>query len=141
MIFASSSLLGGAVLSLPVEVRGFTFLTKPDSFPEDEKRARLATKSWLGAKRLPVTNFEIQSKMYFLGGMLTGSVNMMRDDFYRDYFFDIVDMMRDQYYVIAVYPRLSFGPGQRYASKGCYIVQVGDGEEPKLEKRSNWVVH
>jgi hypothetical protein len=141
MIFASSSLLGGAVLSLPVEVRGFTFLTKPDSFPEDEKRARLATKSWLGAKRLPVTNFEIQSKMYFLGGMLTGSVNMMRDDFYRDYFFDIVDMMRDQYYVIAVYPRLSFGPGQRYASKGCYIVQLTGGEEPTLEKRSDWVVH
>ena len=141
MIFASSSMLSGAVLSLPVEVRGFTFLTKPDSFAEDEKRARVATTSWLRAKRLPVTNFEIQSKMYLLGGMLTGSVKMMRDDFYRDYFFDIVDMMRDQYYVIAVYPRLSFGPGQRYASKGCYIVQLTGGEEPKLEKRSNWVIH
>ena len=141
MTFASSSLLGGAVLSLPSEVRGFTFLTKPDSFAEDEKRARLATTTWLRAKSLPVTNFEIQSKMYFLGGMLTGSIKMMRDDFYRDYFFDILDMMRDQYYVIAVYPRLSFGPGQRYASKGCYIVQVGEGEEPTLEERSNWVVH
>jgi hypothetical protein len=141
MVFASSSMLGGAVLSLPSEVRGFTFLTKPDSFPEDEVRSRLATTSWLRAKRLPVTNFEIQSKMYFLGGMLTGSIKMMRDDFYRDYFFDILDMMRDQYYVIAVYPRLSFGPGQRYASKGCYIVQLTGGDEPKLEERSNWVVH
>jgi hypothetical protein len=63
---------------------------------------------------------------------------MMRDDFYRDYFFDIADMMRDQYYSIAVYPRLSFGPGQRYASKGCYVVQLS--KDGTLEKVSNWVV-
>jgi len=141
MVFASSGLLGEAVLSLPAGVRGFTFLTKPDSFPEDEVRSRMATESWLQAKKLPITNFEIQAKMYFLGWTLAPMVKMMRDDFYRDYFFDIVDMMRDQYYAIAVYPRLSFGPGQRYASKGCYIVQLTAGEEPTLEKRSNWVVH
>jgi hypothetical protein len=141
MTFASSSLLGGAVLSLPSEVRGFTFLTKPDSFPEDEKRSRMATERWLQAKKLEITNFDIQAKMYVLGWTLAPMVKMMRDDFYRDYFFDIVDMMRDQYYAVAVYPRLSFGPGQRYASKGCYIVQVTGGEEPTLEKRSNWVVH
>jgi hypothetical protein len=50
-------------------------------------------------------------------------------------------MMRDQYYAIAVYPRLSFGPGQRYASKGCYVVQVAGDDEPLLEKRSTWVIH
>jgi len=61
--------------------------------------------------------------------------------FDRDYFFDLIDMMRDQYYAIAVYPRLSFGPGQRYASKGCYVVQLSGGPEPQLEKRSGWVVH
>ena len=141
MVFLSSSMLGEAALSLPEAVRAFTFLTKPDSFPEDEVRSRLATERWLQAKKLPITNFDIQAKMYVLGWTLAPMVKMMRDDFYRDYFFDIVDMMRDQYYAVAVFPRLSFGPGQRYASKGCYIVQVGDGEEPKLEKRSNWVVH
>jgi hypothetical protein len=55
---------------------------------------------------------------------------------------DVVGMMRDEYYSIgAVYPRLSFGPGQRYASKGCYVVQVGEGDQPALEKRSDWVIH
>ena len=141
MVLASSSMLGQAALSLPEAVRAFTFLTKADSFPKDEKRSRLATERWLEAKKLEITNLEIQAKMYFLGWTLAPMVKMMRDDFYRDYFFDIVDMMRDQYYAIAVYPRLSFGPGQRYASKGCYIVQVTGGDEPKLEKRSNWVVH
>ena len=31
------------------------------------------------------------------------------------------------------------GPGQRYASKGCYIVQLS--KDGTLEKVSNWVVH
>lgn len=141
MVVVSSTLMGDTVASLPDTVRGFTYLTKPDSFPEDEVRSRLATEGWLKAKGLPITNFDIQARMYFLGWTLAPMVKMMRDDFYRDYFFDIVDMMRDQYYSIAVYPRLSFGPGQRYASKGCYIVQLTGGEDPKLEKRSNWVIH
>ncbi len=58
----------------------------------------MATERWLQAKGLPITNFDIQAKMYFLGWTLAPMVKMMRDDFYRDYFFDIVDMMRDQYY-------------------------------------------
>jgi hypothetical protein len=141
MVFVSEGMLGDEVLKLPEEVRAFTYITHPHSFPEDEERSRLATQGWLKAKGLPVTDFEIQSKMYLLGWMLAGVVKKMRDDFYRDYFLDRVDMMRDQYYSIAVYPRLSFGPGQRYASKGCYVTQLTQGSDPRLEKRSGWVIH
>jgi hypothetical protein len=140
-IFVSAGLMGDGLYSLPESIRPLTWITYPRSFEEDETRAILATTRWLQAKGLEVTNFDIQARMYFLGWTLAPMVKMMRDDFYRDYFFDIADMMRDQYYAIAVFPRLSFGPGQRYASKGCYIVQLTGGDHPKLEKRSNWVVH
>jgi hypothetical protein len=90
---------------------------------------------------VPVTNIQIQSKVYFLGWMLTGTVKMMGDDFYRDYFLDVLDMMRDEHYAIALYPRLSFGPGQRYASKGCYVVQLSEGPQSALVPVSGWVIH
>ncbi len=141
MVLMSTTIAGDPLASLPESVREFTFLTQPGSFPEDEVRSRLATEGWLKAKGLEVTNFEIQARMYFLGYMVAPMVKMMNDDFYRDYFLDILDMMRDQYYAVAVYPRLSFGPGQRYASKGCYVVQAVGGDEPRLEKRSDWVIH
>lgn len=140
-VFLSWGLAGEPLLSLPEELRGITWITYPRSFAEDETRSRMATESWLRAKKLDITNFDIQARMYFLGWTLAPMVKMMRDDFYRDYFLEKLDMMRDQYYAIAVYPRLSFGPGQRYASKGCYVVQVAGGDEPKLEKRSDWVIH
>jgi hypothetical protein len=141
LVVVSARMLGDAVRDLPEAIREFTYITHPTSFPEDETRSRLSVQRWLEAKGLDVTNFDIQSKMYFLGWTLAGIVKRMRDDFYRDYFLDIAGMMRDQYYSIAVYPRLSFGPGQRYASKGCYIAQLTTGPEPDLVKRSGWVVH
>ncbi|PWB78566.1 MAG: amino acid ABC transporter substrate-binding protein [Holophagae bacterium] len=141
MVFVSFELLGESASALPANVRSFAYLTHPHSFPEDKARTRRAVESWLKVKGLSVTNFDIQAKTYFIGWMLSGVVMMMRDDFYRDYFFDEADMMRDQYHAIAVYPRLSFGSGQRYASKGCYVVQLDDSDPPKLVKRSDWVIH
>jgi len=141
-VFLSTSLLGDVPGTVPEAVRPFTYITYPQSLPEDIGRSRLGVEGWLRAKGIPVTNFEIQAKTYFLGWMLAATVKGMRDDFYRDYFMDVVGMMRDEYYSIgAVYPRLSFGPGQRYASKGCYVVQLTAGPEPTLEKRSTWVIH
>lgn len=43
--------------------------------------------------------------------------------------------------VVKDYERLSFGPGQRYVSKGCYIIQLGPGDDPPLLPRSEWVIH
>jgi hypothetical protein len=51
----------------------------------------------------------------------------------------VIGMVADQ--PSAVYGRLSFGPGQRYAAKGCYIVQLGKGPDPELVKKSDWVIH
>jgi len=140
--FASADLLGNELTAMPSEVRPFTFITYQGSFPDDMGRSRLAVKTWLKAKGLEVTNYAIQARIYFLGWTLTELVHMMRDDFYRDYFLDLADMMRDETYSVAsIYPRLSFGPGQRYASKGCYVVQLDDSDPPKLVKRSEWVIH
>jgi len=50
-------------------------------------------------------------------------------------------MMVDQDYAIAAYPRVSFGPNQRYASKGCYVVQLSSGEDPQLRPVSDWITY
>ena len=73
-----------------------------------------------------------------LGEVLGKALMMMRGEYYRDYLYDVIGMMSDMHYPL--YERVSFGPGQRYASKGSYIVQLGSGRNPVLERRSEWVI-
>jgi hypothetical protein len=39
-----------------------------------------------------------------------------------------------------IYPHLSLGPGQRFASKGGYIVRFADNRSDKLVEESGWIV-
>jgi hypothetical protein len=71
--------------------------------------------------------------------LLTMALLDMKGNYYRDNFFDVISMVPDQ--PSSIYGRLSFGPGQRYASKGCYIVQVTKGPNPEIVRKSDWVIH
>ncbi len=141
MVFVSSGLLGEALDSIPERARSLTYITYQGPLPEEQARRMAAVESWLRGRGIPWTRPAVQSRAYFTGWMLSAALARMKDNFYRDYLLDVMDMMIDQTYAIAPYERVSFGPGQRYASKGCYIVQLGPGPRPDLLKRSEWVVH
>lgn len=134
-------LLGDQLVALPEAVRARTLVTYPWRLPADRQGYMRVVEIWVKGRKLEVTDLPIQAKMYFVGSVLTEALMHLQSDYYRDFFLDIMDMMEDQYYTIANYPRLSFGQGQRYASKGCYLVQVGPGPEPELQPKTPWVVH
>ena len=57
----------------------------------------------------------------------------VRRNFYRDYLLDGLDHVQRMARLVANYPRVSFGPEQRYLAKGSYVVD--------LKYRSNrWIV-
>jgi hypothetical protein len=140
-VVASSSLLRDDLYHLSENMRPYTFITYPFRLPQERGRIDSVVKSWLKAKKIPGNNFEVSSRMYFLGPLLTNIFMHMQRNFYRDHFLDVIDMLEDETSNIANYPRLSFGPGQRYASKGCYIVQLSPGEKPEIIRKSDWVIH
>jgi hypothetical protein len=140
-VFLSTSLLSGDVSIIPGHMRESVFLTHPHSLPEDYDRKSVVLKRWLKIRGIEVSNLDIQAKMYFLGWMLPGAIQNMRSEFYRDYFLEGFDMMIDQNYAVAVYPRLSFGPGQRYAAKGCFIVQLTGDDMTELKMVGDWVIN
>ena len=71
--------------------------------------------------------------------LLSNLLMEMRGNYYRDNLLDVAGMMADQYYPL--YGRISFGTGQRYAARGCFIVQLSHGANPELLKKSSWVLH
>ncbi len=138
-VFLSSGLLGEGT-ALPEGLRASTYLTYPWALPQEAQKKRAIVEGWLRIKRVPLTRPRVQAQMYLLGTLLFDALGHMRSNFYRDALLDAVDTASDQTYPVAFYPRLSFGPGQRYLSKGCYVVQQTDGPPRSLTPRSPWVI-
>jgi hypothetical protein len=138
-IVVSSGFMGAGLWKIAEPSRALTYITWPYKLPQDEGRFKRnidSYKSIITAGSLDDTSLK---QAYITTQILTQALMDLRGDYYRDNFFDVISMMKDL--DVPQYERLSFGPGQRYASKGCFIVQLGPGEQPSLIKKSDWVIH
>ncbi len=148
MVFLSSGYLGESIRNVDDKFREFVYITYPIRLPTDKVRS-VVESSFLkgGNARQEVM---ILLKMFTAVRILTQALRDIRGQYYRDNLLDVIGMSRsgagmaamgtkaeDETYPL--YERFSFGPGQRYASKGCYIVQLTKGPNPELIRKSEWV--
>jgi hypothetical protein len=141
MVFLSTTLLGPKVWDLPQEARGRTWLTFPYRLfrppasmkaPEGTPPETLARLSLVAGD----THRRIRSRAFAVMKSLSEALTRMGRDPYRDTLLDAYGMMMDD--DETDYERLSFGPGQRYASRGCYVVQLPRGRLHGFLKQSDW---
>ena len=139
LLMLSSSYLGQGLLTVPEEIRDITHITFPYRLPADEKVYDQLNNSQEMNKLRTTELRRTAKKSLALVSVLNQALFTMKDDIYRDYFLDIIAMIKDL--DVPLYERISFGPGQRYASKGCYIISLSNDNPPVLIKRSEWVTH
>lgn len=141
-VFVSSSYLGHKTAGIPEAVRDRVYITYPYRMTPyvgpktggyDFKIPALSSAGDFGDRRIASRSTTMLQQATLQG------LNLIYDNLYRDHLLDIISMQMDV--VVRDYERLSFGPGQRYASKGCYIIQLGPGPDPPLLPRSGWVIH
>jgi hypothetical protein len=140
LVMASGSLLGASVYTLAEKQREAVYLTYPYALPQESRSYRENIEAGIRSDGIPAPNLDIYFKMYPLFTVLNYPLTRIRTFVYRDYFVELVEATPDLV-APAMYPRLSFGSGQRYASKGCYVVQLGPGPKPELVKRSEWIIY
>lgn len=138
-VFVSDSYLGEAIKAIPAAARDFTYIAYPYRLPQEDVRYDPQLKPITKGLDLSGPARKIFEQSYSVGNIMSRALVDMRGEFYRDFFFDVIGMLGDQ--DLPLYERLSFGPGQRYAAKGCYIVQLGPGADPVLIKKSEWVIN
>jgi hypothetical protein len=134
-VYLSAGLLGPGPWSLPEPVREFASFTFPFRLPQDEAMHPDYAKSWLSARGLSFDERRISTRMYTLMLLMNQAIPKMRRNFYRDNLLDQIDLSTVHGY--PDFDRLSFGPGQRYASKECHIVTLSRGPNPILIKKSD----
>ena len=121
-IYLSSSLAGiagPAALGAPA---GTVYLAHPFALPKGEgkrDRARL----WLSARKVPPGEERLQINAFFAAAITVDAMDQLLDFFSRDYLLENVEHMVESTAAPSGYPRPSLGPGQRFASKGSYILR------------------
>jgi hypothetical protein len=164
-VHVSATLLGNRLMELPESARPFTFISYPYRLNEGKEPFHVNARAWLKKNGAPISDLRISSRLFALTKVLLEPFQVVKRDFnpagqgdglvimeeqfemmmhvrrnyYRDYLFDVIGMMADGNSLD--YERISFGPGQRYISKGCYIVRLSPGAQPNLIKESDWVIH
>jgi hypothetical protein len=139
LAFLSGRLLGAQAFALPEQARPFTWFTYPYRDPREEPAVSKYADSLLAGLAVRKPETRISTRTYAMIQVLRQGLMDMDRNYYRDNFLDRIGMQRDQ--VLPDYLRLSFGPGQRYASKGCFVMQLSSGPDPQLVRRSEWVIH
>jgi hypothetical protein len=62
------------------------------------------------------------------------------DDFSRDYLLEYAEQGAENALNPGTYPRLGLGPGQRFASKGAYVVRHDAGARGGFVPVGEWIV-
>ncbi len=138
-VILSARLLGAKVYGLAEKARPFTRFTYPYRDPKDEPNVSRHANALLKGLATHKPETRISTRTYTLLQIFTAALVDMDRNLYRDNLLDRIGMLRD--YLLPDYLRLSFGPGQRYAAKGCFIMELGPGPAPQLVRKSDWVIH
>ena len=146
-IFLSASMLGSELGSdpdlLPKSLHKFKEnirLIYPFKIPEKSARYLLRTKLWLRSKKIALTDERVQANTYFAANMAGDVLSHMFSHYSREYFIELVEHMIGRSLVTSVYPQLNLGPGQRFASKGAYLLKYSNRQGKVLEPITGWVV-
>lgn len=135
--FVSSRYIGKSIYTIPDSLREKAFISYPFRLPQDEQTFKGYKEYLTLGKLIQPDDKRIATRTFSMVHIFLQGLKELRQDFYRDTLLDVIAMRPDQY--LPDFERYSFGPGQRYASKGCYIVQLGRGTSEKLIRKSDWV--
>ena len=138
-LYVSAGYLKKGLNSIPEAVRAKTFIAYPYRIPDESARFdrdidRIAKKYSTSDEQLITV-----LKTFYGLRILSQALNEIQGNYFRDYLLDAIGMQTD--IESPPYERVSFGPGQRYAAKGCHIVQLAPGTPKRLIKKSEWVIH
>ena len=98
------------------------------------QRHLLRTLIWAKAKKIDFKKEHILANTYFGLTVLTGAIHSSRYNLNREYLMEQFEHMIDNTVYHSIYPHLSLGPDQRYASKGTYLIRT----LPK--SKAEWII-
>jgi len=139
MVFMSGRMAGLERSPLPAAWRGTARMAYPFDLPE-RRRVRVDYPlGWFSIRKIPVVAQQAQTDTWLACGIVSDAINHMADTFVRDYLVERIEEMLEHRVITGYYPRLALAPGQRFASKGGYIVRFAEPSGHKVIALGDWI--
>jgi hypothetical protein len=136
-----SGLMGGLERSpLPQSWRERTRVAYPVDLPERRRVPVDYALGWFAVRHIPVVAEQVQADTFLACGLLAETLSHMVDSFVRDYLVERVTDTIGHRIITGYYPHLALATGQRFASKGGYMVRFADPSGTKLTAENGWFV-
>lgn len=125
---------------LPDELERRLYFSHPYDLPSAYHPRSFRVRGWMRARRVALTDWRLQFDTYYALTMVQFGLEHIVDNFSRDYFLEYIEHEAENALNPGTYPHLSLGPGQRFASKGAYIVKLSHDPKQRIESASEWIV-
>jgi hypothetical protein len=139
-IFMSGQLGGFEHAALPASWRSAVRMTYPVDLPVQRALRMRYPLAWFKVRNIPVLAERVQADTYLACGVVAQMQSDIFDDFQRDFLIERIESMLSRRQLSGYYPRLSLAPGQRFASKGGYIVTLDADSPVGVRPVSDWIV-
>lgn len=97
-------------------------------------------RAWMNSRGLVVKYPREQFETYYALTMIEHGLEHLLGDFNREYLIELVEHEAEKNLNIGTHPTLALGPGQRFASKGAYMMRLSDESEAGITPASTWIV-
>jgi hypothetical protein len=139
-VLVSGLMAGLTGAQLPPAWRKQVRMTYPLDLPE-RSALRVATpRAWLIKNNILIVDERVQIDTYVACAAMSEIVGSLFDTYSRDLLIERFEDMMTTSTNPGRYPRLGLGQGQRFASKGGYIVRFATGGENEPIADGNWIV-
>jgi hypothetical protein len=140
-VYVSSTLNDGNLETIEPSIRAVARVAHPFSMPDEFERRYPRVRSWLNVRGIEGGDDRLLAQTYF-ACMIVGEalMHIRHDYFFREYFIEAIDHFAGASRFSVSLPRPSFGPGQRFLSKGCYVVEPRNESAGDAPETARWIV-
>lgn len=139
-VFLPSDALEDQYQNWPAQHNDYLFFSYPNELPQAYHPRAFRVRAWMNTRKLDITDQRLQFNTYYALTMLQYGLEHIIDNFSRDYLLEYIEHEAENALNPGTYPRLSLGPGQRFASRGAYVVKLDMDSQHKIVPVSDWIV-